>query len=466
MKKILRTILESDFKLWGLFFLYPATAALFVQLILLPLLFPQWHAGEGMLAGGDWYGFHQLAVSLAEKIQAQGWSAWELRPQGQAPSGVAAIFYVLFFPHPWVLIPLYAGLHATAAFVLFKIILRMTGNRALAFIAVLPFWLYPSAMIWYTQIHKDGYLIAGALLILLAWLRLGDAATWKRWQYVLISLALLFVGALLAWIVRPYSVQMMQGVSLAIVLLESYLFARRFWKREWRLWQTLTAAVIVWASVTTLSVFTVGGIEAEFSSQSGLAKTTRQMASNSDNNSSVNNQLSECNPPPPAWHHSGWPELVEARAYALAITRERFRICFPDAASNIDVQVAFHNMSDILLYLPRAAEIAFLSPFPPDWFKPGTLPANTVMRRVSGFEMVGVYIALALLPYAVWRWRARPDTWIILIFCSGMLLIYGLVVANVGTLYRFRYGLLMTVVALGIAGGLAFWEERKKKAKV
>jgi len=369
-------------------------------------------------------------------------------------------------PHPWVLIPLYAGLHATAAFVLFKIILRLTGNRVISFMAVLPFWLYPSAMIWYTQIHKDGYLIAGALLILLAWLRLGDAATWKRWQDILISIVLMFTGAFLAWIVRPYSVQMMQGVSLAIVLLESYLLARRFWKREWRLWQALTAAAIVWASVAALSPFTVGGIKAEFSSQSGLADTTRQMASSNDNNSSVNSQLSECNPPPPTGHHSGWPEFVESRAYALAITRERFRLCFPDAGSNIDISVSYHRLSYILLYLPRAVEIAFLSPFPPEWFKPGTLPANTVMRRVSGFEMLGVYLALAFLPYAVWRWRAQPDLWIILVFCSGMMLIYGLVVANVGTLYRFRYGFIMTLVALGIAGGLAFWEERKKKAKV
>jgi len=443
MKKIVRSILESDFKLWGLFFLYPAVAALFVQLVLLPLLFPQWHAGEGMLAGGDWYGFHQIAVSLAEKIQAQGWSAWELRPQGQAPSGVAAIFYVLFLPHPWVLIPLYAGLHATAAFTLFKIILRMTKNRTLSFIAVLPFWLYPSAMIWYTQLHKDGYLIAGTLLILLAWLWLGDAATWKRWQDVLISLAMLFVGALLAWIVRPYSMQMMQGVSLAIVLLESYLFARRFWKREWRLWQALTAAAIVWASVVALSPFTVGGIAAPTTTTTTTAPTVQAR-----------------------WISSGWPAILEEKAYALALVRDGYRLDYPEAGSNIDVSVSFHSMSDILLYLPRSAEIAFLSPFPPDWFKPGTLPANTVMRRVSGLEMLGVYLALAFLPYSVWRWRARPDSWIILIFCSGMMLIYGLVVANVGTLYRFRYGFIMTLVALGIAGELAFWEERKKKAKV
>jgi hypothetical protein len=464
MKKIIRSILESDYKLWGVFFLYPVAAALFVQLILLPVFFKQWGAGQGLLVGGDSLQFHQWAVSLAEKIHAQGWSAWELRPHPEAASGIEAIFYVLFLPHPWVLIPLYAGLHATAAFILFKIILRLTKNRVLSLMAVLPFWLYPSAMTWYTQIHKDGYMIAGALLILLAWLRLGDTYTWKHWQNILISLVFMFTGALLAWLVRPYSMQMMQEISLAIVLLETFLFARRFWKQEWSLRQTLMAVVIVWASLVSLSPFTFGGVEIQLSDKPGLAKATQKLAS-IDNNSSFNSQLIYCNPPPPVWHNSGWPEFIEARAYSLSIVRERYRLCYPDAASNIDVQIAFHSMNDILLYLPRAAEIAFLSPFPPDWFKMGSLPANTIMRRESGFEMVGVYLALALLPYAVWRWRLRPDLWIILIFCAGMMLVYGLVVANVGTLYRFRYGFLMTIVGVDLAAGFTFiqqWKSRKK----
>jgi hypothetical protein len=464
MKKIIWSILESDHKLWGMFFLYPVAAALFVQLILLPVFFPQWHTVEGLLVGGDSIQFHQWAVSLAEKIHAQGWSAWELHPHPGASSGVEAIFYVLFLPHPWVLIPLYAALHATAAFILFKIILRLTRNRAFSLMAVLPFWLYPSAMTWYTQIHKDGYMIAGALLILLAWLRLGDADTWKRWQNILISLVFMFSGALLAWLVRPYSMQMMQGISLAIVLLESFLFVRHFWKQEWSLKQTLMAVVIVWASLVSLSPFTVGGIEVQLSGKPGFVRTTPKLAS-IDNNSSFNSLLTDCNPPPPAWHNSGWPEFIDARAYALSISRERYRLCYPDAASNIDVQIAFHSTNDILLYLPRGAEIAFLSPFPADWFRTGSLPVSTIKRRESGFEMVGVYLALALLPYAVWRWRLRPDLWIILIFCAGMMLVYGLVVTNIGTLYRFRYGFLMTVVGVDLAAGFTFiqqWKNWKK----
>lgn len=452
MKNFLRSIINSDLKLFGVFFLYPAAAALFVQLIFLPLLFPQWNAGEGMLVGGDSFLFHQLAVSLAQAIHAQGWSAWQLRPDGQGPAGVAAIFYVLFFPHPWVMIPIYAGLQATSAFALFKIINRLTGRRLTSFIAGLPFWLYPSAMSWYTQNHKDSFMIAGALLILLAWLRLVDTAIWKRWQDVLISLALLFGGAFLSWIMRPYAVQMMQAVSLAVVVLESCIFVLRFWRRDWRLWQGLVAVVVVWTSVVILTVFTAGGIYADLPP----ASPTTTNASTSTNTTPTVQA---------GWITSGFPVTLENKAYALALVRNDFRLRFPNAGSNIDNSVIFHRISDILFYLPRAAEIAFLAPFPPDWFRAGIIPADTVMRRVAGLEMIGVYLTLVLLPYAVWRWRAQPDLWIIFIFCSGMLLIYGLAVANVGTLYRFRYGFLMTIVAVDLAAGISFIQQRKSQKK-
>jgi hypothetical protein len=69
--------------------------------------------------------------------------------------------------------------------------------------------------------------------------------------------------------------------------------------------------------------------------------------------------------------------------------------------------------------------------------------------------MLGVYAGLALVPLAVWRWRRRPETYVIVGVCLGFLVAYGLVVPNVGALYRMRYAFLMTLVGLGLAGGLA-----------
>ena len=44
------------------------------------------------------------------------------------------------------------------------------------------------------------------------------------------------------------------------------------------------------------------------------------------------------------------------------------------------------------------------------------------------------------------------EVWIITFSCVSVLSIYGLVVVNIGSLYRMRYVFLMLLVALGLAG--------------
>lgn len=86
-----------------------------------------------------------------------------------------------------------------------------------------------------------------------------------------------------------------------------------------------------------------------------------------------------------------------------------------------------------------------------------------VMRRVSAIEMLGVYLGLALLPLGLWRWRSKAETWLLFVFCTAMMLIYALVVANVGSLYRARYGFIMTLVAMGIAVGLSLRQDHHRR---
>ena len=46
-------------------------------------------------------------------------------------------------------------------------------------------------------------------------------------------------------------------------------------------------------------------------------------------------------------------------------------------------------------------------------------------------------------------------------FCIYMMLTYGLVVCNIGSLYRLRYVYITTLAAVGIAGFIAFFEDIK-----
>ena len=161
-------------KIWLGFFAYAVLVALIIQLVVLPYLFPAWHAGNGLLKGLDCVWFHELAVELAQKINAQGWSAWKLRPSGQAPAGIAGAIYAISVPKLWTTIPLNAALHATAALVLLKILLIFISRWRIAILFVLPFLMYPSAVTWYSQNHKDGYSIAGVFLFVYGWILLAN----------------------------------------------------------------------------------------------------------------------------------------------------------------------------------------------------------------------------------------------------------------------------------------------------
>ena len=81
------------------------------------------------------------------------------------------------------------------------------------------------------------------------------------------------------------------------------------------------------------------------------------------------------------------------------------------------------------------------------------------MRRVAGVEMIGMYLSLIFFPYAVWRWRSKVELWLSASFGSILLLMYGYATPNIGSLYRLRYGFLMLLVAVGVAGAIARWRD-------
>ena len=424
--------------LWCVFFAYTASVALMVQLILLPNVFPAWHAGDGLLIGIDSYSFHHIAVDLAQKIHAQGWSAWELRPDGQTSAGIAGAVYALTAPKPWIVIPINAALHATATLLLLRIVQIFLPNWRKALWCVLPFLLYPSAMTWYTQNHKDGYFILGSFMFIYGWILLAQPEAWRNiWWRPLTAVFSSLLGVVLVWIVRPYGVQMMQGVGVVLALLLTVIFVISGARGQIAWQKAIIGIFVAWSVVVVMTPLTKGGISAVASA-------------------SAHEKVSES---AFLWKESDVvPSFLENKFYALVEVRKGFNSTYPNAGSNIDMNISFHSVWEIIVYLPRAAEIAFLSPFPSQWFKQGTLPANTIMRRISAVEMVGVYLAFIFLPYAIWHWRWRIEVWLILSFCSGMMLIYAIGIGNVGTLYRVRYGYLMTLVGIGVAGIFAAWD--------
>ena len=440
---------------WLLFFVFAAGMALLLQLVILPFWFPALHAGNGLLVGGDWVGFHRLGVALSQKILSQGWAVWELSPYGHPPAGMAAAFYALTVPEPYVLIPLNAALHATAGAALMAIVRLLTADDRSAFCAALPFVLFPSAMAWYAQLQKDGFYFAGAFLCLYGWIVLARLPTWQSGgRSVLTGLMWIGLGLALMGSVRIYAFQLMQGIGVLFTLGLAALFAVRGAKGLLP-WKKCVVAILTLCLIPIL--LKLAPVE------------TRGTSEVPEAGAGV---------PHLSWHgadfakerwrpKAGLPRFVENSFLRIAVLRHGYFVTpgYDGSGSMIDRDVELLSVKDFITYLPRALQLGLFAPFPSDWLAPAQCSGSGIMRRVAGVEMLGVYFALAFLPYALWRWRSRVEMWLAAAFGSILLLLYSYATPNIGSLYRLRYGFLMLLVALGVAGVFGAWRDFRNSSR-
>ena len=426
-------------RVWLAFFGATVLLALLVQLVILPYAFPQWHAGDGLLKGGDWEKYHSLAKDLAERIDREGWSAWELRPQGYGIVGILGALYALTTPRPWTFIPIAAALHATATLVLALLLNRLLKNRRVSLWAVLPFFLFPTSLLWTTQPLKDGFSICGFILFVYGWILLIDIGGSERLEKkkAASALSLFLLGLTFIWLVRGYLLMLEQAVGVTVAIVLAIWALRRAWRKRLQL---------VGAGIVIFLVF-VGAFFPGFLLRMGTERDRIW-----EGPQPVPGVEGE-----PAWTASDWlPDRVDEVFHILSQQRCRSSTLYPEAGSNIDEDVLFSSAGDVLAYVPRAAQIALFAPFPKGWFSEGTSTGGDLMRRVSGIEMVFSYLALLFLPVAIYRWRREPALWIALAFGVPALIIQPIFSVNVGTIVRLRYPYFMILVAMGTAGGISF----------
>jgi hypothetical protein len=411
-----------------------------VQLVLLPHYLPQLHAGHGMLVGGDSAGMNLTAVDLAARIQKEGWSAWELRPAGNAPTGIAAALYVFLTPEPYMLVPLNALVHAAGGMTIYLIVCLISANRRAAVLAALPFLLFPSAASWYAQIHKDGIFALGMLMCALGWMqgfrRDFWAAPLPRFATLLGPIAL---GLFLIWVVRPHIMILMQAMSIVTTLSGLGLVAV-WWRSHALSGARALMAAFVFVMIPLLVVL-VKPSDYRVESWKGdvIARETVM---------------------PYMPGHCVLERGANAGADKLSSTVAAMRDfyisgnSYQNAKSNMDVDFVPGTVCNLFGYLPRALQIGFLAPFPAQWVADGSIAASTVMRRVISVEMLVTYACLLLLPLALWNYRRKPEFWFVLGFLTLLMVIHVYLVPNLGTLHRMRYGFLTAVVGLAIAGAV------------
>jgi hypothetical protein len=126
----------------------------------------------------------------------------------------------------------------------------------------------------------------------------------------------------------------------------------------------------------------------------------------------------------------------------------------------IDADVELRGWGDMLRFLPRAVGHALLSPYPWQWFDVGG--GTGAFKALSALDVLLIYAVIVPLIAglaAVVR-RGSPDALYLALFVLVTTVMLGVVVSNVGTLFRLR---LESLLPLFAAGGLGLaWLRRRR----
>jgi len=499
-------------KLWLAVFIYALLAGLVVQFILLPHVFPHLDGGAGLLADHDWSGFHQQAVDQASRIAQLGWQEFRLRPDGEnIITGLCSVLYYFIVPKPWTLLPINAAVFATAALALFSLVKYLGISDRNAAIAISPFVLFPSSVVQFGQIHKDVFCTAGLLVNLWCWVSLLQPDI--RWRRMILTILASVLATGVVWLFRPYFMQVLL-YWIATFVVWYVLAGALFWAKtrtpdafsvpgnQVSFSVRASAVMLVLLGIThqyyssylDLRFATPETVEssedlARYLKRPGAAiysflnvrlavipRSSMQSAEAAQTSEAGSVSLDEFlveaakhNRPVAVMKEGAYIENFVNRIFLrLAVARGGFTNSGKNASTNIDRDVIFYRPEDLVRYIPRALQIGFFAPFPQNWFttESENKKPNRIEVYVASLEMLCVYIAL--FGWAYWMVQMRkagPQLWVPTLFGLSVILLMGLTVANVGTLYRMRVPFIMIFISFGVAGLLQFFSPGHRRAR-
>ncbi len=428
-----RDVLWSDASLAAVTFLLVIASGLALQFLLIPMIL---HGSGGLAPGSDWAYFHRLAVEQAKAIADQGWSAWRLRPEGQAPAGIASIFYTYLPNHPSMLLPLHGALFATAVVMARRVLILLVGDYLSATLAVMPFLLLPSfAMIW-GQLHKDIFSGAGMLLVLSSLL---SAVGKTRLSTVFFMAG--FGGALMV-IVRPYLIGPVVLAAMPFIVTAAFHGQAQFGRVAQVL--LLLFFVLIGARLAEDHI-ALGEAQLQTSDQNPIALTAADRAA----------VAAVCDP-------VDADGQIDRTLLKICTIRAEYFLKYPEAGSNLSSDVAFRTKSDYFAYLPEGLLIGFFRPIP---FADvtGSSELGRATSALVSLEMALAYFAFALALALGYRRLIDSRVIATVAFLIIYVLIHVYAVPNLGTLYRMRLFAFIMLVSICLAVVLDRFRHRTEK---
>jgi 4-amino-4-deoxy-L-arabinose transferase-like glycosyltransferase len=396
----------------------------------------------------DSYEYRDGAVRLAGVLKEEGPRAWAAEDE-QAHVKLFSVLFALFAPlfgySPLSAEPLNLFCYVAILCLVFTLG-REVGGRRVGLVAAGAVALWPTFLLHTTQLLKDPLFIAGGLalvLIVTTWL----TRTYSRAGAAVVAALTLAATALLLLVRVKFG-----AIVMAVVLFGFLLLVVR---------QLLEGRLLYWNMVCPLLILSAGALALFYATAGGQKQKqyppaqVGQLKSVAGPGRSVPSVISYANPALPktkgATYAGRLREAAEWPALEIISARYNYDVSYPESGSAIDRDVEFKNLGDMIRYLPRAFEIGLWAPFPDTWASAGKR-VGSAGRLLSGAETFVIYLCQLLALFAVWRGPRRLASLLLLLLSTFGVAALGLIVSNVGTLYRFRYLFWMLLIILAAKG--------------
>ncbi|MDT7603886.1 MAG: hypothetical protein QOF61_1883 [Acidobacteriota bacterium] len=396
------------------------TTAIFItgRFALMPSQFDAY--GIGVFAH-DGHLLQPEVEALAETLKGEGLTAWARRPSTLHLKLYSVFIAVFGFWSGFNILtiePLNLLYYLAILILVFRLSQEMFDRRA-ALLAVVVTGLWPSFLLHTTQLLKDPLLINAVLVLLFILAKL--LTTKYTWRQGVVAGVVASVAVLVIWIVRT---SMWDAARVMVLFGLVLLIARQVRERRALPYNLVSMALLI------MTIIIIPQHKTAFTSLQTMPD------------------------------RAALPLEQEVEGLSLEerikLRRDMFNGTDDDgqvSGSTIDTDRQFQSRADMVSYLPRAVVIGFLAPFPNMWFAKGT-KVDSSGRLLSGFEMLLTYVIELLAVFGVWHRRHHLTTWLLFFTFAAGAVGLGLVVRNIGTLYRLRYPFWVPLVILG-AGGAA-----------
>ena len=394
------------------------------------------HNGQGFWNFAlDSFGYHREALGLADLFNTGDYTGW----WGSSPSWHVkwiALSYGAITPDPLSFAPVNAIVWATSIHCVYKIVCLLFPERqTLAITCALVFGFWPSYLLHTTQLLKDPLYVLGMLLMIWGWVGLFSG------RRSIVFCFLVSFGVLLAYLNRIYILEPLIFLSLLATTLVLWRVPR---SRKYAL----------------LAFFMVGGLYLyQYHSKIKPLQQKEIGTSISVNPAETKiftSDISRRNP-------SKGTNWLRHQVMRLVNARDSWIDKYPNAGINIDTDVHFRSLKDILAYIPKAAIIGFLAPFPSHWIGVART-AGRASRILAGFEMMVWYILLPGFVYFLFSGTVAPHIRIwMLVYTLTLVVLTSLVVTNIGALYRLRYVYFLPILIGGLEGWARLWFRKFQK---